>query len=207
MRMMRKNPKSFLLIMAAGLTVMMFTGAAAQRALQAKPTAIALVDIPKVYNTLAERKQVDADRGAAITRIQAAHDKSVEEIKQLQKDMELYKRDSKAFKEKQAELEQRVILIQAVAEFQKRKLAAEKAIQYKRLYDKIIDAVGKYSQANGYDLTLFNDTGISPRAKNSNVEQIDAMIALRKVLWYRQGLDITEEIVNQMNNAFTNDME
>lgn len=207
MRMMRKNPKSFLLIMATALTVMMFSGAAAQRALQAKPTVIALIDIPKVYNALLERQQVDADRGAKVTRIQAAHDKSVEQIKQLQKDLELHKRDTPGFRDKQAELEQKVILIQVTAEFQKRKLAAEKAIQYKRLYNKITDAIGKFAQANGYDVAFFNDTGISPRAKNSSIEQIDAMIALRKVLWYREGLDITDQVVNQMNNAFTNQVE
>ena len=198
---MRKNPIVLLGAIAAIMVVCVYAGAQADRARQARPCAIAVVDVSAVFNALDEKPTIDAARDKLRREMKAENDRRVQEINQLKEDRDLLQ-PGPAFQEKQRELELAAIELQALQEYQKRRLISERALQTERIYSKITDALGAIAQAEGYDVVLFKERPIDFRA--ANPQQIDALVALRKVLWSKPDLDITAQVTDKMNNDFNN---
>lgn len=198
---MRKNPIVLLGAVAAIMVVCVYAGAQADRARQARPTAVAVVDVSEVFNALDEKPTIDAGRDKLMREMKAKKDRREEELIQIREDRNLLQ-PGPAFQEKQSELELKVIELTALKEFQKRRLISERALQTERIYSKIVDAIGAIAQAEGYDVVLFKERPVDFRA--ADPQQIDTLVALRKVLWSKPELDITAQVTDKMNNDFNN---
>jgi len=62
-----------------------------------------------------------------------------------------------------------------------------------------------YAQANEYDLVLYKEADVNFR--NATSGQVDALIALRKVIWSKDSMDMTDSVIAKMNNDFNNAVE
>jgi len=182
----------------AGVTTAQKQGAAA--------AAIGVIDVAKVYNTLAEKTEIDAALETMRRNIEKQNTERSEKIKALQDDLrELTQPGTDAYNKKRDELQLKALELQAWREFQKKRLGAEQALRKEQLYKKILDAVAAYAQANEYDLVLYREAEVNFR--NATSGQVDALIALRKVIWSKDGMDITDAVVARMNNEFNNAVE
>lgn len=68
------------------------------------------------------------------------------------------------------------------------------------LYNKICTASAELAKARGIHLVLANDTDASLRNKTG--EDVQRIIALRKMIYADGALDITEELASMMNNQY-----
>ena len=200
---MFKNWKMCVMALAAGL--ILIAGATAQNALKAKPTAVAVVDIAGIYNALGQKQVLAAESEQMVTRAEKEHELKIEHLKQLQADLELMQPGDAAYNKKRYELQLEAVQIKAWREFQKQRIAHEEAIRKEQLYRQILDAIGAFAQTNGYDMVLYKERTVN--FAGANQSQVDALIALRKVLWSREELDITDAVTAKMNNDFNNVME
>ena len=201
---MYRNPIVFVIVTAAIVTLLGLADTAADR-LVAKPTAIAVLSVADAYNALDEKVVVDAALATMGAQIKKEEETRVDELKQLQKDLEVLQPGGAAFRQKQERLQLLAFELKAWREFQQQRIVHEQALRKEQLYRKIMAAVGAFAEDIGYDLVLYQEREINFRGANSG--QVDALIALRKVLWVKKELDITDAIVAKMNNDFVNVVE
>ncbi len=167
-----------------------------------RPTAVAVVDVQRVFESLKEKEQSEADLTTKADRLKAEQQDRQRKLEQMQKDMEMLAPGTPAFNTKQDDLERQAVELQAWGQFQSNKLQRERSLQIEGLYRKIMGSVEGFAKGNGYDVVLFKEGNFDFR--NANPQQLSALIQVRKVLWSAEDLDITDQITQRMNNEFTN---
>lgn len=185
------------LLLAGGLAVTLAAGA-----VKGRPTALAVVDVQKSFDSLSEKVQVEADLQSAADKIKQEELDRQKDLKQLQEDLGILARNTPAFTQKSDELEKKVVEFQAWRNWQTAKLSRERGVRIEDIYRKLTDAIGRVAKESGYDMVLFKEGPI--RFPADKPEQISAMVQVRKVLWAADDLDLTEQVIQKMNNEYKN---
>lgn len=199
---MSKSGQSLLILAAVTLVLGtgVWVGAAAGKA---RPVAVGVVDVQKVFDSLAEKVQADADLQTKADRLQQEGQDRERKLQDLQKDLEvLAAPGSPTHTQKQEELERLAIEFQSWRNFQSQKLQRERAIRYEQLYRRMSETLGQLARENNFDVVLFKEGAFDTR--NVKPEQLGTVIQLRKVLWTADDLDLTDMLVQRMNNEFKN---
>lgn len=199
---MPRSVQMLAVALIAGVTVAAFNTQSTDAQNAKKPAVIAVVDVQKVFANLKERDAVEADITQQTEALQKEATERAQKIKELEADLPLLAKDSKAWKETRENLERMAIEFKAWQEFKKRSLEREKVIRIQELYQKAIDQIGKVAERDGYDLVLFKDQTEAP--STSNQQQIAAIIQNRKLLYAAERMDITDQITQVLNNQFAN---
>lgn len=179
-----------------------YVTAHAGHALLASPTAQAVADVQKIYDALDEKRHIDAEMQTRQDNLAAELNKRQTEIKQLQSDLELLPAGGDDFARTQEELERKAIDLQAWGTYEQKKLQREVAIRNERMLRKVIDAVGRVAQDNGYDAVLNPENKI--QVPTGNPAQPTRTANLPIVLWNSGQHDITDQVIQLMNNEFAN---
>lgn len=88
-------------------------------------------------------------------------------------------------------------------EFNERMMAEDEVNMLRDLYNKIDDAAEALAKKNGYHLVLSSDENMPiPGAPPANIDQISQSINLKRMLYVDPQLNITEELIQYMNNQF-----
>ena len=200
---MRKS-HVWILLAAVFATVGLLAGAGAANMLAAQPTKIAIVDVIKVRNGLNEAKVISAEIEAKLQKYEQEHKGRLEEIESLREDLSILTPDSEAFDEKQRQLLAKTVEAKTWQEVAKVEITHEHTIQLESLFRQIVQASTDIATLHGYDMVLSQEREINFR--NAKPKEIDALISLRKILWSRDEMDVTEQVIQKMNNDFANAM-
>ena len=171
-------------------------------ALLASPTAEAVVDIQRVVDNLHERTELEAQQRDRATKIQQAAEQKKKELDVLEEDLKLLTPGTPEYEETQRKWEQGSLELNVTLQYERQKLQREAQIQNERLFKKIIDAVGRVAQENGYDLVLSPESRF--QLPTGNQQNPVRNVTLRHVLWHNGKNDITDQVVQLMNNEFAN---
>jgi len=191
-----------LIVVVAAVVVIIFAAAHAQNAMRSQPTAVAVVNWEKIYTELKEKQAVEADIQSKIDKFNEQQEKRKKNIEELRADIDLYAPDNPTFEKKQEEVDKKVVEYLTWKDYTQRKLNDERIIQIENLYRSITDAVGLVAAENGYDLVLSREG--EPSFKDANLQQVLNLIALRKVLWADESVDLTDQVIQRMNNEYEN---
>lgn len=191
---------ALVLVGALGLTG--WVGARAGNALNGRPTAVGVADVQLVFESLKEKMQIEADLKTRLESLNTDEQNRKQELQELKSDLEILAPDTPAYDEKQNKLEQNAIELQAWRTFQTQKLNHERGLQIERLYRKMLDAIGRIGQQEGYDVILFKEKPADFRG--AKPEALNTLIQVRKVLWSTDDLDMTDQVIQLMNNEFNN---
>jgi Skp family chaperone for outer membrane proteins len=197
-----QSKRTSIVIVAATLALIAFAAVHAASALRAEPVAVAVVDVQKVFDMLKEQQAIQADiktREEKLTKLQQDKEKK---IAQLQGDLDLLAPGSNAFTQTQEEIEKALIEIKVWANYEQQKVNRERLIQIENLYRKMADAIGRVAEENGFDMVVYKET--EPDFKGVTAQSVSAYIQLRKVIWSRPSLDITDHVIQKLNNEFEN---
>ncbi len=197
---MMTRRKSLIVTTAAAVVLMVWAGAFAAGALQAKPTATAVVDIEAVFNQLKEKNAIEANLRSQGDSLQSEERAMKEKIGKLQESMKLLAPGGPGYPQKQEELEKAVLEFQVWGQYQQQKQQRERALQIENLYNKTIKTIGEIATEQGYDLVVFKEP--KPQFEGNNLQQIMAQLSLRKVLWAKDSIEITNAVTTRMNNEF-----
>jgi len=197
---MMTRRKSLIVTAAAAVVLMVWAGAYAAGALQAQPTSVAVVNIEEVFNQLKEKQAIEANLRARGDELQAEEQTMKEKIGKLQEALKLLPPGGPGHAQKQEELEKAVLEFQVWGKFQQQKQQRERAVQIEGLYNKTIKTIGEIATESGYDLVLFEEP--KPQFQGNNLQQIMAQLSLRKVLWAKDSIEITNTVTTRMNNEF-----
>jgi Skp family chaperone for outer membrane proteins len=72
----------------------------------------------------------------------------------------------------------------------------------RELYEKVVAACDTFAQNNGYDMILVDDRTFPLAEMQSSTAEHQTAIRARRVLFARSNLDVTEQVLTQMNNAY-----
>jgi Skp family chaperone for outer membrane proteins len=196
--------KRTLLIAAVVLSLGLvgLVGAQTAAALRATPTAVATVDLQKVFEQLKEKTQLEADLRTRTEDLQQQEQDRRKTLANAQSDLDLLAPGTEAFNAKQLELEKGVIELRSWSEFENQKLNRERGLQLENLYRKSLDAIGRVAGETGYDVVLFRES--DPTFRYENPQQLSTLIQVRKVLWSKDEIDLTADVIQRMNNEFEN---
>ena len=190
-----------------GLTILlaMCAGAYANRATSMAPATppaqprVATVDLQKIIDGLDERKAKAAELSAAEEAVEKKQNDAFAELK-----AEKTKLDSepdtlaklaaiRVWRDKGDQLE-------FEDKKQKRTLNESSADIMRSLNSRINDAIGRIAQREGYHLVLSTDQNIP--VTGANFQEVSRAMAIKRMLYVDPSLDITEDVVRQLNNEY-----
>ncbi len=122
-----------------------------------------------------------------------------EELEGLEADLEDYPQGSEKFKQAMKKFQMAAIELQGYVQFQQMKQQRFNDEKIFELYDKIKMAARTLADEQGYDIILVNDSVVEIP---ENTDNILAQISSRRVLFARQQMDVTDQLIQTMNNEY-----
>jgi Skp family chaperone for outer membrane proteins len=193
-------PALILLIALAGLVA--YQSRASRSAAPARPTAVMIVNLERVFQGLQERSDADARLTEMAEELQAEGDRRLEELTRLQEELDYLDPNSEQFQQLAKEIVHKKYGRDAFLEFGMRKLDVEKATILRELYQKIKDAAAAMSRDNGYDIVLVDDT-VAKLPEDTTEAETMRQISARRMLYANPQVDISDELIVRMNQDFT----
>ena len=206
--MTKSSPKR--LILAAGL----FTLFAASLALAyqggasrvGQPSAVATVNLAVVMEKLEQKSSAQANLRAMAEKLNDDDKAKKDELTKLQGDLKAMAEDAPGREALQEKLAMSTLQYQAWAKFSSEKIDIEKALVLEDLYKSIKEAAKQTAVAARLDLVLIDDSqGELTKSADSRISreaQIMQQVAERRLLYANPEIDITDDLIERMNNAF-----
>ncbi|TVQ53361.1 MAG: hypothetical protein EA377_08105 [Phycisphaerales bacterium] len=165
-----------------------------------KPTAVATVDLERLFNQLDEREAADRELQRLVENLQSDGDAMVREIERLEEELEMYDSTSRAYQETLNKLSLKGMEYRAFVEFTRRRIDVEKAVTLKRIYVSIKMAASEDAKERGYDIVFVDDSlgEIPPAGEQETTRQISA----RRMLYASSEIDLTDQLLERMNREF-----
>ncbi len=164
------------------------------------PTRVATINVVRVFDSLNEKKSADADLEVLGKNLDATRQKLEKELTDLRDQLKDYKPDSDMFKDTNENMLKKAMELRAHTEYMEQKLQLEQRLRTGQVYRHIIQAIDAYSKQNGIIMVLVADD-IDISASRSQQELL-AKIAMRKVIYAHESLDITKPLIEKMNGEY-----
>lgn len=172
----------------------------------ATPTAVAVVDLNRLMEGLAEYQEITR---RIVAEAEAAN-RSLEELKgridRLDQELDTLKdRKSEAWVNNRLEKAELESVGKARVEIlrHKRDLAIGEAMR--TIYGKVTDAVTRVGETDGWDLIMLDDRDLLPAPKEDRLvtgPDMNQYAVNRRVLYAGPRADITDQLITMMNNEF-----
>lgn len=167
------------------------------------PTVIGLVDIAKLMNNLQELKDRNDLTMSKGKQLQEKLTEISSQIKQIDGELkDVIPKDDKA--KRIERLAQRVEL---EATYEARGKAYQRMIDLDHgdilndLYPKATAAIQAYAAKEGYDVVLLDDRPMQ-LPDSGSVKDYNEVIQKKRVLFAKEGIDITDQLITVMNNEY-----
>jgi len=167
------------------------------------PVSMAMVDIPKLFNNLQE----NADRNDLVIVKGKGYENELKGLAAqiTQKDNELKTvippSDKRRILKANAEIYELETTIEARKKIYQRTLDLDKGEISNEVYPKVTDAIKRFAAREGFDLILFDDRS-TPLPEIGTFRDYNEQIVRKRILFAKDGLDVTEQILTMMNNEY-----
>ncbi|MDG2200929.1 MAG: OmpH family outer membrane protein [Phycisphaerales bacterium] len=163
------------------------------------PTVVGTVDLEATFNGLEEWSQVQVSLTQRADQMQEEITRRQDELESLETDLEDYPQGSAKFKEAMKRYQMAAIELQGYVQFQQRKHQRFNDQTIFALYDKIKLAARTLADEQGYDIILVDDSVVEIP---ENSENILAQISSRRVLFAREQMNVTDQLIESMNTMY-----
>ncbi len=171
-----------------------------------RPTVVATVNLEMVMEKLQQRADATISLQQMQSEMRQALERREQELKQLEAKILAMEANSPERQAAQEELAQATLRFRHQQAFDENKLDIELALLRQDLYRSIKQALAQMAPAAGYDMVLVDDSigelMARPDGRTSRNAQISQQISSRRLLYASRTLDITDELVDRMNNAY-----
>lgn len=165
----------------------------------ARPVTVATVDLERVINNLNELSDRQQELDSFVANLKAQVEAMDKELRDGQSALRILPPESEDFERKLVEVRRLTAKLEIEGRLTTTLIDERKGAIYADLFRKINDAASRLAKQGGYDLVLCNDSaGEVPRAPTE--AQIRGMIVSRRLLHAGDSFDITEDLVQMMNN-------
>ena len=172
----------------------------AQKAAQLSPATVAVVDVGEVLQNLKQRTSAEAELAEQRERLTQEQNQRRQNIQSLQQDLQVLAAGTEGYEQKRQEAEKAVLDLEVWSRFEQQRLNRDQAVQMESMYRKMLDVISRMSEESGVDLVLFKEA--EPSFENVQPQQLGGAISIRKVLYASDKLDLTNGVIQRMNNEF-----
>ncbi len=199
---MNTTSKLIIILAAGAVALIGFVGARATGVLQAQPTSVAAVDTSRLFDQLTEKEDFDAELNTARDQLRGEATNKQREAQELQADLDLLAPGTPAYQQKEEELSKKGLENNVWGQFEQAKLNKMAGLRIENLYRKALDTVALIAEESGYDVVIAKEA--PPKFQYENLQQLLAKISLRKSLYTSETIDITDQVIQRMNNEYKN---
>jgi Skp family chaperone for outer membrane proteins len=168
----------------------------------APATAVATVDIVKIIEKLKEREvreaQLEENKNVRQAQLQEVADK----IRLLEADLKDGNRSTPEYKDKIRQAMEIQAVYKARGEALNQILSIDRGNVTREMYEKMLDAISRISDREGYDIVIFDDS-LFEVPEDVQYQDVFRSIVSRSIIYRHESIDITEQVVTLMNNEFT----
>jgi Skp family chaperone for outer membrane proteins len=195
------------LILIGVLLAGLVSQAVAMRSMMAQPTAVAVIRLPDLLNELQQRADAEIELREMATSLDEQDQEKRAELEALRDRLEALPEENRGEIQSLSEdLRLKLLKYEGWRRFELDRLDVEKSLRLRDLYRSVQAAVEQYADANGYDVVLVDDheaeLSLNPQANASRENQIRQQMLSRRVLHANSAVDITDDLVRQMNNEY-----
>ncbi len=188
----------------AGLAVAAAFGLATGRLSASSSTAAgeccaAVVDVVKVFNEYQRQRDLTEEMKRTQDRLEKENQRRRDQIDSAQATLDAMHPDDPTYAEKMRQLLQQQIDYKNWFDVNQAAMAREVGIWTTRIYREVTTSVGEVAQSQGVALVMFRDefepSGLDP-------EVIRDQIRSRKVLYAADTIDLTQTVLDRLNNQY-----
>jgi Skp family chaperone for outer membrane proteins len=171
----------------------------------ARPTTVVAVDLAAVLDGLQQRSVAEAELKQMGAELAAEEQRRVEELQALRQRREEAPEADHATLDEQ--LDRAMVKFEAWRQLQLERVDQETALRWQALDRSVRKAIAEMAEVEGYDIVLTDDSsvelGLNPALQASRENQIRQQMSARRLLYLNPEVDITDELIERMNNAFS----
>lgn len=188
-------------VIICGIVVYDVTGA---RNMLAPPTSVATVNLNQVLGGLDQRTEVEAGlqkkRDAFLAEKQSREDA----IKALRERLEPATGPERESLQEQIVMQQ--IMFEGWINLQTAEIDIDRTLLVESLFRQIKEAAEEHARAQGYQIVVINDAdeqfALNPKSNIPRSAQLREQISSRRILFAENTVDISNDLIARMNNAF-----
>ena len=192
------------LLAAAVLGVTVARSAAPVPAPAPAPSSIALVNLERLFENLAELKarnaQIKTEQDGKYAELTQLDDKIKALEAELKDTIPLSERQKRA--DKAAEIAESRGILKVRSELLGGTIERKNFEVIRDLYDKAGAAVAVFAAREGYDLVLLDDRSLA-LPESGSMNGLNSVILSKRILFAKGGVDVTDRLITQMNNEYT----
>jgi Skp family chaperone for outer membrane proteins len=171
------------------------------------PVSVALVDIAKLINELQEKKDRMNAAQATLEQLQLKLKEMGEQIafkkKSLEPDGTIPATDYATRTRVIGEINELQAILKTRTEVYQHQLNVMKGDMYHQLYDKALAAINAVATRDGFDIVMVDDRAVTlPELGSSTEREVLGLMDNKRVLFARDGLDITARLLTLMNTEY-----
>jgi Skp family chaperone for outer membrane proteins len=168
-----------------------------------RPSAIKTVDLVKAFNSMLQKTEGDNDIRDLKEKLEKDAQNLANELEQLRKELDLYKKDTPEYRQTEEKVLRKVSEVAAQGDFVERRLLLEQRLKTLQIYSALRKGVEDYAKSNNIALDLMTD---EPNLLDARSQQeLLSKISLRKVIYAHESMDITRQIIEQVNADYLRD--
>jgi Skp family chaperone for outer membrane proteins len=207
MRSIRRSLNLPTVLLVLGAFALVAYSAVAYRQAGGTPTSVATVNLVRVLEGLDQRAMAEADFVAMAETILAEDEAKQGTLEAMRTSLqELPESDVEGRRALRDRLELGLLEFQGWRQFKSEQVDIEKSLLLRDIYQSIRRAISELCEAEGYDLVIVDDSSeqllINPQVQATREAQIKQQLSSRRLIYVNPSVDITNDVVARMNNAF-----
>lgn len=175
----------------------------ATMAVAANPTAVAMVNVEKVFDRLDESADWQIQIRQLASSVQEEGRARAADVERMRKELEPMAEgpDRQRLLD---ELALKQLRLEEWGRLKQLEIDRERSLMWQKMYRAVREEAAKVAESEGYQLVLVDDSGVEIRTSreiNAPLEmQAQQQIASLRVLYAANAIDITEKVVVRINN-------
>lgn len=158
---------------------------------------LALLDVGRIFKHHARFKSMMEDMKADVQQAEARVKAEREAITKLGERLQEFRKGTQEYKSLEEELARRQADLSVQMSMQRNEFLQREAKIYHNVYQEIWQATDYFCRQHGIDMVLrFSSEPVDPDRPDSVLTNIN-----KPVVWYDQGLDITDAILQELNRS------
>lgn len=182
----------------------LFAAAAPSADAQDRPIRVATVNMPRVFEQIQERKDVEGRLRQEQQRLAAEQKQRIDELNKIEAEGGNFRPGSQQHEEWRQRYRRARIAQQAWAQTAKQEMDWRLKRNTRDIFDKITATVTEYANSNGIDLVLADHqpTLTDEELENIPAEQIGAVMDRRRVIYASKNADISDAIIAALDARY-----
>ncbi len=197
------NNRHIMYIIAAGVILALLGGIANLQAQNqgAKATSIAVVNTEVIAEQLDERIAIEDELKALVDKNNKWNENMEASIKGLQADLEVITEDTDDYRKRRDELQQKLVEYRVQREIKNMQSQQMQLTAQESLSRTMRDTIQRIANEQGFGIVMMKSKSV-PKIRDQQLQQVAFALHANWVLYSAPELDITDQVVQRMNNEY-----